>query len=201
MRVKFNSKKDSVSKLYQEHKSSALFPVWLALNNLAEKAGSRMITPTHKDISEISGVAVGNSISRVLTVLEDAGWIKRFFLRGNTVEGWKTAMKISIKAPLGGFKTKSPKAKVEENKPHLIGLEAQGQAPEIDLKKRMVAWIPKFETYQDKLEAFERSDVKDEGDKVTIFVTSQKDKEMLARSSDLFCGINGYTEFTVKLKE
>ena len=51
--------------------------VWLALLDLSEFRGSPVITPTREELSKLSGIPRVKTISRALTILEQAGWIAR----------------------------------------------------------------------------------------------------------------------------
>lgn len=51
--------------------------VWLALNEKAAEKGSRMVTPSRKQLAKMSGIERVKTISQALGVLENAGWINR----------------------------------------------------------------------------------------------------------------------------
>jgi len=51
--------------------------VWLALQNISEERRTHIVTPTRTDLSQRSGVARANTISRALSTLEEAGWLER----------------------------------------------------------------------------------------------------------------------------
>lgn len=51
--------------------------VWLALLDLADARGSKIVTPTRPELAEATGIARMKTISAALTALECAGWIER----------------------------------------------------------------------------------------------------------------------------
>ena len=54
--------------------------IWMALEQMSVERGSPVITPTRKELSELSGIPRVKTISRALTVLEDGGWISRAYV-------------------------------------------------------------------------------------------------------------------------
>ena len=51
--------------------------VWVALLDLSESRGSPVITPTRNELSRLSGISRVKTVSKSLSVLEEAGWIGR----------------------------------------------------------------------------------------------------------------------------
>lgn len=51
--------------------------VWVALLDLSESRGSPVITPTRDELSRLSGISRVKTVSKSLSVLEEAGWIGR----------------------------------------------------------------------------------------------------------------------------
>ena len=65
----------SLAKVTKECRSAPV--VWVALLDLSEFRGSPVVTPTREELSKLSGIPRVKTISRALTILEQAGWIAR----------------------------------------------------------------------------------------------------------------------------
>lgn len=65
----------SLAKVTKECRSAPI--VWVALEQLATEKGTRVVTPTRKDICKLSGIRDVKTITLALNTLEHARWLDR----------------------------------------------------------------------------------------------------------------------------
>lgn len=83
--------------------------VWLALEELAAKSGSSLVTPTRPQISEITGIKRKQTISAALTALVQGGWIERSHKLVTKVDGNLAKLtRIFLLRPRNPFDTSAP---------------------------------------------------------------------------------------------
>lgn len=97
--------------------------MWLVLEEMADVQGSLVITPKREELARITGIANTKTISHLLTVLHNAGWIECFntpkFKDGSQVASF---IKIALRRKV----SKLPRAR--SAKKHVLDGQPEGAA-------------------------------------------------------------------------
>jgi hypothetical protein len=201
MRVKsFNGKPWALDKLIREDGNRAIAPVWMALCAMADKTG--VVFPTRERISEISGIDNHSSISRALTRLHNAGWLKIVTNPIVTAGGGIIkVLKVYLKAPVGGFIKNSDKDTNDAEKPHTVSQKRQETPILRDVKEVMVGRLDDIEVHRPIIRVLKDAMIETTEDQLIILVKSEADKLVLKRADDMFLGVNGFMDIRVKVQK
>jgi len=96
------------------------FIVWTALQDLVASTGSRLLTPTHAQLRELTGIDRSSTISRALTTLHNAGWLSCYVTH---LPSSSTVLKIWMRRGYGSVREpKEARSRSVPGDNHWLGL-------------------------------------------------------------------------------
>lgn len=87
----------SLRRLVKQGHNPTAFVLWVALQDIAREEGRRVINPTHALLKYLTGIDRSQSISRALTTLHNAGWIRCELTRKGVNGGYIQLLTVTLR--------------------------------------------------------------------------------------------------------